>query len=198
MNVKLAIALNQDITVSEEEVANSDVSLALIRSGDRPVALIAKAFSEYGKDKWISADKAMLIIEHGRVVRTLGFANDQVAIHSGKVDPLSQPSTIDGKSWSRLIDWSIGEYGYESVSSFTMSYEPVTVFNKTIDALRVTEIVSQKNRKALFSDESVWTNEFWFERNSSILLKTSQQASPTSDKFEIEFVSNILALSKGK
>ena len=196
-NIKLAILLNKDASITLEEVKASKVELALIKSGSRPVALIAKAFDENDKAKWISQDKAMLVIKDGRVIRTVGFLNDQLGIYSGTQDPLVDPLSIDGKTWSRLIDWSIGEYGYASESIFEIGSEKLSVFGHTFETLYVTEKVVQPESNSLFLSTDNWTNEFWFDKSTGKLLQSYQKASSASDKFEIQFVSNIASLVKG-
>ena len=197
-NLKLAWKLNQDAQITEKEVIESKVELALIRSGERPLAIIAKAFDEYGLQKWISADKAMLIFEHGRVIRTIGFANDQLEILSSKKDPLSDLSTVEGQSWTRMIDWSVGEYGYDSTSVFNLEFQEINVLNYDFETQHITEIVTHTDPKAVFSSQTSWVNEYWFEVKSGKLLRTIQQNSPASDRFDISFVSNAVSLKKGE
>jgi hypothetical protein len=193
-NIKLAIALNEDVTISLEEVKSSQVELALIKSGDRPVALIAKAFHENDQDKWISNDRAMLVIKHGRVIRTIGFKNDQLGQFTGSEDPLSDVSSIHNKTWMQLIDWSVGEYGNQTDSHFTLGQQSISILGNNFEALHVLEKVKQTQQGSLFLQDAAWYNEYWFDKASGKLLETHLQASSVSDRFEIQFVSNAASL----
>lgn len=192
-NIQLAFLLNRDATVSIEQVRESQVELALINSGNRPTALIAKAFSEYGKDKWISEDKAMLVIQNSRIIRTVGFKNDQLGIFSGSSDPLADVTLIDGASWERDLDWSIGEYGYPVHSTFVSSTDTISVLDSNFHVLHIIEEVDYLKSNAFFEVKN-WNNHYWIDAKSGLLLKTSQQSAPFSDRFEIIFVSNAVKL----
>lgn len=194
-NIQLAILLNQDAELSLQDVKDSEVDLAFIKSGDRPLAVIAKAFTEFNKEKWISEDKAMLVFSHHRVIRTVGFKNDQLAIFSGDRDPLSDLSSIATKNWYWEVDWSVGEYGYPVQSQFAVKSDSVEVFGNTFTALHVVEKVRYKKAEGLFNT-SEWDNHYWIDKETGMLLKTSQQSAPFSDRFDITFVSNAVRLMK--
>lgn len=54
----------------------SDIDLISVKRGERPVAIMALAYLENDQHKWISRDKAMLTMEKGRIVRTLGLTEN--------------------------------------------------------------------------------------------------------------------------
>jgi len=193
INLKLAFLLNQDASVTPEEIKASKVDLAFIRSGDRPQAIIAKAFSEFRKDKWISNDKAMLVIKDHRVLRTLGFANDQITILSGSTDPLADIETLHNKRWEWQVDWSVGEYGYPLESSFVVSEESIDILGNSFATVHVVEEVTYLASNSLLTENS-WENHYWVHKASGKLLVTHQQTAPFSDRFEITFVSDALRL----
>ena len=62
--------------ISLEHVQNSAIDLMEIKRGNRTKAIMALAYIEAGQHKWISGDQAMLILEQGRIVRTLGLATN--------------------------------------------------------------------------------------------------------------------------
>lgn len=186
-NIKLALLLNQEITVTLEEVKTSEVDLALINSGNRPTAKIAKAYQEFGKDKWISKDRAMLVIKDYRVIKTVGFKNDQLAVLSGEPDPLKDFTSVNQKSWKRQLDWSVGEYGYDLVSRFHSSKDSIELLGQSFDVLLVTEELT-------YADGSNWNNYFWIDEKTGLMLKTIQKNAPFADEFEIRFVSNAARL----
>lgn len=194
--MKLAFRLNEDAKVSLQDVKQSEVDLALISSGDRPQAVIAKAFDEFGKEKWISQDRAMLVIEHGRVIRTLGFDNDLLSVTGIGVDPLSELSSVDGKKWQWLLDWEVGEYGYLVESTFSSSLITTSILEMEFEVIHVIEECDYKLANSSFDFGSSWTNQYWIEKNTGILLKTEQKSAPFSDRFEVTFVSNAINLNK--
>ena len=192
--LELAFRLNQDAEINLQEVQESSVELALIRSGERPLAVIAKAFSEEGKDKWISEDKALLVVEAGRVIRTQGFKNDLLALNGIGADPLADPDSLDGANWRAIVDWEAGEYGYLSESSFSISEDDILIFDKSFATLKVTEVIQYKATKNWLFGEQSWENVYWFEKNSKKLLKSRQKAAPHSNQFVITYVSQAASL----
>lgn len=200
-NLKLAFLLNEDAQLSVSEVQTSEVDLALIRSGDRPVAIIAKAYSEFGKEKWISKDRAMLVFDGHRIARTVGFKNDQLVLLSGEPDPLKKgDSRIDNVRWNWQVDWSAGEYGYPAESSFSTSDEQIDILGQHFSTLRIEEKVTYQQTSGLFNHDYTWSNYYWIDSESGLLLKTQQKHAPFADEFSIQFVSNAVKLmdnSKG-
>lgn len=188
-NIRLAILLDRDASLTWDEVKESDVELALIKSGNRPQAVIAKAFTEYGKDKWISKDKAMLIFQGYRIVRTLGFENDQLAIFSATPDPLKDHKLLNGEKWYWEVDWEVGEYGYPVNSSYTSTSEKIEIQGKSFDTVHIVESATYGQRPSL-NDDGIWQNHYWVDPESGLLLRTHQQGAPFSDRFEITFISN--------
>lgn len=193
-SLKLAYRLNQDAEISLDKVLESKVDLALIKSGDRPVAIIAKAFAEEGKDKWISEDRAMLVVESGRIIRTQGFKNDLLSLSGIGPDPLLQPEKLNGSSWRSLSDWESGEYGYLSESNFTVESEDITVLEHHFSTIKVTESVEFKAKRNWLIGNQQWDNVYWFDRHSNRLLKAKQRTAPHSNEFLITFVSTAAEL----
>ena len=188
-NIKLALLLNQDAEVTLEEVNQSEVDLALIKSGNRAVAKIAKAYSEFNKDKWISKDRAMLVIKDHRIIKTVGFKNDQLTILTGATDPLADIASIHNKTWQWQIDWEVGEYGYHIASSFHTDKDTIQLLNQSFEVLLITEQV-------IYADGSEWENYYWLDKESGLMLKTIQKNAPFADQFEISFVSNAARLMR--
>ena len=197
-NLKLAFLLNRDAEISLEEVVESEVDLATIKSGNRPVAIIAKAFNEFGKDKWLSKDRAMLVIDEYRVVRTIGFKNDQIEILSGQIDPLKELSTVNNKRWEWQVDWSVGEYGYPAVSEFKHDFATVTVLEHNFDVIHITETVTYLHKTGVLDSKKSWENHYWIDEGTGLLLKTQQKHAPFADLFTINFVSNAAKLISPK
>jgi hypothetical protein len=194
--LKLAFSERDDVSLSLEEVTQLNVDIMLLRRGDRPAAALALAYIEDGQHKWVSRDKAMLIIEQGRVVRTLGFAQDLLYLSNTSSDPIKQTyTTLPGKNWLRSADWSIDEYGYQLNSDFDRQVrQQLTVFGQQIDTILIIENVVYDNPSNFIRVEQNWQNYFWYEPISGTLLKTKQRLSPYDEALEITYLSQIARL----
>ena len=74
--------------INKSEVERVPYPSMEIKRGERAKAIMALAYIEAGQHKWISGDQAMLILEQGRIVRTLGFATNLIHLSDKSADPL--------------------------------------------------------------------------------------------------------------
>ncbi|MCC5862857.1 MAG: capsule biosynthesis GfcC family protein [Gammaproteobacteria bacterium] len=98
-----------DATVSEEMLANTPFAYMEARLGAAAQSVLVLGWQEHGEDKWVSAGNEMLILRHGRVVRTLGLPVDRQFTASAEPDPLaevSDPAQLDGREWQSTLDWN--------------------------------------------------------------------------------------------
>ena len=86
--LKLALRSVDDATLSLTEVKQSDYDLIYIQVDDRARATMVLAYLEHGQHKWLSGDHALLVVEQGRIVRTLGFDNDLHYVSNRSLDPI--------------------------------------------------------------------------------------------------------------
>lgn len=97
-----------DATVSEDMLANTPFAYMEARLGDAAQSVLVLGWQEHGEDKWVSAGNEMLVLRHGRVVRTLGLPVDRQFTASAETDPLaevSDPARLDGRTWQSTLDW---------------------------------------------------------------------------------------------
>ena len=112
-NLKLAFAPTPDAELSLAEVRQAQYDLLYVKHGERAQAVMVLMHLEAGQHKWVSADNAMLIMEQGRLVRTLGLENDLLHLTNTINDPVRRVASIrPDNTWLRLADWQGGEYGF--------------------------------------------------------------------------------------
>ncbi len=193
------IEYNADHEVAYEDALSSPYKLASIKSGERGIAIIALAFVENGIDKWISNDNALLYLDSGRVVKTLGFNNDLQFTSSLELDPLKSLEPGVTSKWNRIVDWESGEYGYLVSSTFEDAGSDILHFyghSLNTDLWIETATYSNKSRYMRFDQE--WQNKYWFDKDTGVLLRTEQKSAPFSDLMEITFVSEVVAVLEAK
>ncbi|GAB5382365.1 MAG: lipoprotein GfcB [Aliiglaciecola sp.] len=193
-NVKLYFDGQVGVSLSDQEIVDSPVDLLFIKSGQRPVATMALAFIERGRYKWLSSDNAMLITENGRIVRSLGFKNDLLAITNLSSDPLKTSFTGIGQSevWQRYIDSEPDQFGVVARSKFNIES------NKEIEIQGHLFTVDVVSENVMFDSvkhgKDEWQNTFWYHSETKKLLKSNQKVTPDSDVFDITYVSRALRL----
>ncbi|MFT8211637.1 MAG: YjbF family lipoprotein [Symbiopectobacterium sp.] len=125
---------------------------------------------------WIGADSNLLVMQHGRIVKTQGFGEDIAHVINVTPDPLAvgllKPST--SMRWQGKMAWSQvqrGDYAVESVFQ-ARGKETVTILGKPRQLLKFTEQVSVPALNAQY------TNTYWLEPTTGQLVQTWQHMGP--------------------
>jgi hypothetical protein len=197
--LKLAFIDQPDAKLSQAELLTAPYDVLYVTHGERARAAMVLMHLEAGQHKWVSADNALLVMEQGRIVRTVGFSNDLLYLSDTDVDPIRQPDVIDQHSgWMRYADWQSGEYGYTLRSDFTVRSEQVQFFNKKFNALLVVENVSYDSEANFWRVDDSWQNRFWFDSTSGTLLKSEQRLAPFGEPFVMTYISRIARMAAQK
>ncbi|MGP9801354.1 YjbF family lipoprotein [Rheinheimera sp. NSM] len=194
--IKLALADTPDAELSIDEVLSSKSDLLYVTHGERSQAAMALMFIEAGQHKWVSADDALLVMEQGRIVRTLGFGRDLLYLTNTAADPVARYNTINAQSsWLRLADWQHGEYGYPLKSRFElMPGQQLSFFNSMLNTTLVVEYVTYQAEPNYVRFDGQWKNYFWFDTASGALLKSEQTLAPFREPVSMTYISRIARL----
>ena len=192
--LKLGFSSPQDITFSFAALETSEHDYLYVRVGDRPQVALGLFAIEHDQLKWVSGDRALLVTELGRVVRTSGLANDLEYVSNTISDPLKRPFVVSANtSWLRLIDWQQGEYGYQVRSQFELKpAETMQFFGVDVQVLPLIEHLHYENAANFVRLDSHWQNTFWFDAKSGALLKSKQLLAPGKDALELTFISEVV------
>ncbi|WP_245728285.1 YjbF family lipoprotein [Rheinheimera pacifica] len=195
-SLKLAFAKTPDAELSLAEVQQAQYDLLYVKHGERAQAVMVLMHLEAGQHKWVSADNAMLIMEQGRLVRTLGLENDLLHLTNTVNDPVRHINTIQqDNSWLRLADWHNGEYGYALRSRFeVLPAQQLTVFQQKLNTTLVVEYVKYEDSANYLRFDGNWQNYFWFDSESGILVKSEQTLSPFLQPITMTYASRIARL----
>lgn len=191
--LKLAFTTQPDASLSLAEVAQAKFDYLYVTHGDRPQSVMALMFIEQDQLKWISADEAMLITNKGRIVKTLGFNNDLLNVASATTDPIANWQQISQQtSWTRLVDWSAGEYGYSVNSTFAIQTgQSLRFFQRDIAVTKVIEYLSYDAASNYLRFDQDWQNVYWFDAKSGVLLQSQQQLAPFTEPMQLTFISQV-------
>lgn len=190
-----------DVNVSLEHVKASNADLMYFRYGDQSRAVMVLGFLDSSQYKWVSADNAIVNIEFGRIVRTVGLPNDLLYVTKQTPDPLQQGVTaLSGVSWQSRVDWENDEYGYLVQSDFSAPLqEEIDILGHSFTALKITETLTYLEKPVFLRFDQQWHNEYWFDKSSGQLLKSRQRYAPFQPVSEMVFLSRAARLiSKGQ
>lgn len=190
--LKLAFNQGPDVSLSNDQLANRRTDALYATVGSLPRAQLELAYVEHDQYKWRSADNAMLILQHGRLIKTTGFANDLLFMTATQDDPLKQGMAAiqPGQQWQAYTDWSVAdETGYKVQFIITAAaVEQLELLNQQFATKHVTE-------QATFANGDTAINEFWFELKSGRLLKSKQQIAPFWQEVELIHISTAARLA---
>ncbi|MEP0357608.1 MAG: YjbF family lipoprotein [Paraglaciecola sp.] len=190
--IKLAFQTTADPVLTLSEIQNSPIDLLYVSLKDKPRAVLALAYIENSEYKWVSGDNALLVEKGGRIIKTVGTMDNFLFVSNIENDPLATPEYINTISyWNRYVDYD------DSRSAFVESkFELIVNAELVIDgnhakANMIKEVVTfQKVNEEI----DTWTNRFWFDIKTDQLLKSEQQLTPSSDRYEITYISRIARL----
>ncbi|CAH1528313.1 Regulator [Vibrio rotiferianus] len=161
-----------DVTLSKKEIQDIPYASAYLKIGTQKQVFVVLAFAETNplngaeQLKWVSADKAMIVTENGRIVKTLGLMGDNLIGVEGEL-----PSVVDMRATSISVNYSwMPGYRYDFpavLSSSKQGQELVTTPIYSID----TQVI---NERIVFPSINKYiTNTYWVD--SSGQVKKSRQ-----------------------
>jgi hypothetical protein len=195
--LKLAFAETPDAQMSLAEVQQSTVDVISVKRGERAKAIMALAYLENAQHKWISNDKAMLVMEKGRIVRTLGLSENLLYLADTHADPLKVlPFNTQKTQWRRAADYSGDQYAHPLESTFTPGEsQTLAALSLNIDTLMFIENVTYLAPANYIRVNRNWQNNYWYDKQSGELIKSIQRVSPLAEPLEIIYLSRIARLS---
>ena len=95
------------VHLTEEDIQNMPYASQYIQLNNGPQLFVALAFSENGQQKWVTQDQAILVTQHGRLVKTQLAGDNLLDVNNLASDPLTKPNQIvDGATWTRTMGWT--------------------------------------------------------------------------------------------
>ncbi|CCG88775.1 YjbF family lipoprotein [Erwinia piriflorinigrans] len=169
---RLAFFGADNIQMTNEQIHNLPYASMYLRINGGQQLFVVLGYNENGQQKWITRDKAMLVTEHGRLVKTLGLAENLNQVSNLQHDPLRDALHLtSGTSWNRIIRWT--ENGKvradTAVSRFTQQPDEVLPLAGQSVACHVwQEAVS------LAENGASWRNTFWVDISSGQIRQSQQ------------------------
>lgn len=168
-----SVAGEDGVQLTDDEIQNMPYASQYITLNHGPQLFVALAFSENGQQKWVTSDRAALITQRSRLVKTLGLGDNLLAVSNIDTDPLARVSQIvDGADWTREARWTEHGQVRSAVlrSTFQWGDNDELVVGHDRTAVRLLE-------ETVDSDAGGWRNRFWVDEQGNI-RKTEQYLGP--------------------
>ncbi len=161
------------VQLTDDEIQNMPYASQYITLNHGPQLFVALAYSENGQQKWVTTDRAMLITQHSRLVKTLGLGDNLQETNNIERDPLARVSQItDGAGWTRLARWTEHGQARSAVlrSTFHWGEDEMLKVGSDRTPVRLLE-------ENVASDTGRWRNRFWVD-DAGQIRKTEQYLGP--------------------
>jgi len=95
------------VQLTDDEVAKMRYASQYMRINNGPQLFVVLAYNENGQQKWVTQDRAMIVTQNGRIVKTSGLGDNLTQTSNLGNDPLAKvKQVVDGVSWTRQIAWT--------------------------------------------------------------------------------------------
>ncbi len=189
----LRLAFRSGPEKSFEEVEQSKIDLLQLELGDKNPAFLALAYLEDDKYKWVSADHAVFVFHHDKLVQTSGFQNDLLQTSELEANPLVDKPTASANKWLYTIDVANHEFGLPVESTFTSEgVEDKTFYGRTFTLHKWVETVRIEQSAPYWDSSYEWQNLYLVEPVSGYVFYSEQAASPFTEDMIITYVSRIV------
>lgn len=170
----------EDNQISSSVINNIPYASSLLKIGKGPTGLLILESKNDDTETWISADKVILLIRNGKIIRSSGLQNNLVNL----ISPYDSFKDINFKSSSSFKIY----LSYDKPSLFNLPIEvnlkfkgpeKITLFNREIELMLIEE--------ELVNTELGWrrVNKYWVDQDYFV-WKSEQYISPKLPKFSLE------------
>jgi hypothetical protein len=170
--------------VTKDQAAAIPYATIGYRLNDGPEQLLVLATDSGGEQLWTSGAHVVIVTRDGRIVRTVGFAQDVSAVTPQKGQQIFGPAEAKGKNFTtvRLEDFpSIPVYGVAvRCSAISRGRETIVILGRGVATQKVDEICR--------SDALAWsfTDSYWIDPQGGLVWRSIQHVGPENEKIEIE------------
>ncbi|NOH29019.1 YjbF family lipoprotein [Vibrio mediterranei] len=168
-----------DIALAPEKIKKLPYASAYVRINEGPQIFVVLAFAEANTKtgmtqyKWMSSDRAMIITENGRIVKTIGLFGDNLKS--------IQREQQTASSWKVTYDWMPDyRYGYQGVATVALAgKETVSTSIASYQTERYTESV------AFDAIDEKLINTYWKDTTTGKVIKSVEQIGPEMSIIEL-------------
>ncbi|QLO44592.1 YjbF family lipoprotein [Citrobacter freundii] len=152
------------VQMTDDDIHNMPYASQYMQLNGGPQLFVVLAFAENGQQKWVTQDQAMLVTQHGRLVKTLLGGDNLIAVNNLAADPLIKPNQIvDGVTWTRTMGWTEHKqvryatarsvFRWDGTDSIRVASEdtPVRVLDEEVT-----------------TDRTRWHNRYWIDSDGMI------------------------------
>lgn len=159
-----SLAGDEGIQLTNDDIQNMRYASQYMSINNGPQIFVVLAYDENGQQKWVTQDRAMIVTENGRIVKTTGLGDNLQQVTNTANDPLANPNQIvDGASWTRQIAWT----EHQQVRMVTAHSIFTWDGSDTLKVAQSTTSVRVLDEEVTASGKT-WHNRFWIDSEGHI------------------------------
>ncbi|WP_172895769.1 YjbF family lipoprotein [Buttiauxella agrestis] len=152
------------IQLTHDEIQNMRYASQYMRINNGPQIFVVLAFDENGQQKWVTQDRAMIVTEHSRIVKTTALGDNLQQVTNLANDPLTNPNQIiDGASWTRQMAWTEHQQVRMATARSTFTWDGTDTLKVAMSTTPVRVLDEE-----ITADGKTWHNRFWVDSEGHI------------------------------
>ncbi|MGU3523923.1 YjbF family lipoprotein [Enterobacteriaceae bacterium C23F] len=152
------------VQLTADDIRDMPYASQYMQLNNGPQLFVVLAFDENGQQKWVTQDRATLVTQHGRIVKTLLGGDNLISVSNLETDPLVKPNQIiDGASWTRTMGWTEHQQVRYATARSIFHWDGTGTVTLAGDQTAVRVLVEDVS-----TDQAHWQNRFWVDSDGRI------------------------------
>lgn len=152
------------VLMTDDEIQNMPYASQYMQLNGGPQLFVVLAFTENGQQKWVTQDQAILVTQHGRLVKTQLGGDNLIEVNNLAADPLIKPNQIvDGATWTRTMGWTEYQQVRYAIARSVFKWDGPDSISVGSEETAVRVLVEE-----VTTDQAHWHNRYWIDSEGQI------------------------------
>lgn len=159
-----SVAGDDGIQLTNDDIQSMRYASQYMSVNNGPQIFVVLAYDENGQQKWVTQDRAMVVTEHGRIVKTTGLGDNLQQVTNLASDPLVKANQIvDGVSWTRQMAWTEHQQARMATAQSTFTWDGTDTL-KIADSTTAVRVLDEE----VTASGKTWHNRFLIDAEGQI------------------------------
>lgn len=152
------------VQLTDDDIQNMRYASQYMSINGGPQLFVVLAYDENGQQKWVTQDRATLVTQNGRVVKTVGLGDNLTQVSNLTDDPLAKVNQIiDGAAWARQMAWTEHQQVRMATARSTFRWDGSDTLKvgSSVTPVRVLD-------EEVTASGNTWHNRFWVDSDGHI------------------------------
>ncbi|WFZ48156.1 YjbF family lipoprotein [Citrobacter braakii] len=152
------------VQMTDDEIKNMPYASQYMQLNGGPQLFVVLAFAENGQQKWVTQDRAILVTQSGRMVKTHLGGDNLIEVNNLAADPLIKPNQIvDGATWTRTMGWTEHQQVRYATARSVFEWDGTDTIKVGGEDTTV-RILDEE----VTTDQTCWDNRYWIDSEGQI------------------------------